>query len=640
MVDQVFETTDAYKELYKESLRKFELSPADLLVHTLAASILDGFSPIGSKESDWQENGAKRTTGMSKSMRIKMYQNARQLVRVESLAQKVIRKFIIHVCGTGPKILLHDSNSGVESRLKKLFPDFSRLAQFVIARTLLHGEYYMLHFPIEESKYGGHPQLRSVIPDLCTKIIRIDDWSDIPIIKGYEFKPLRRIKTKLGKGILPVENVSRFVIHEEMNDGLYGVSLFYTLMKELPRYTDWLQSRQLRAKTDALFLIIRYLKGLSAGETTELPDRPMIIDANMNQEDWKPITAPSGARDASVDGYEFRLRVAQGVGLPEHDVSGNAMYAGQMGREGFPAQLYEYYQNLFDQPLREMVAKTIGISTEELILQWPRVDTRDRTQLVAEVRQLAGERKISRAEVHRRLGYDHDLIEKELEQELIAEGLPAPGGVPMADFTPPVVPVKPEVLPIQQPQIEVTLPSAVTSQPLGLTAENIIDEVPELSMIGIGLDYGYADEGAGVIGGVTLDGTFAVIGELRFSRAPLAEWVATVKNLQVRYPKLNDIWTGKDRPELIDNFKAAGFNVETLFLPQDEEIKTRLEQHTILIHQDCKRVIDALIPQLKELNTQMHSKPAKHHYDAFMYLFLGLTIPQQKEADNEARETD
>jgi len=412
-----FENIHSYHDLYLESLKGRDLSPVDVLLCELVGGLLGGaekIAPVGSREADWaSEEGTDY--GLTYSERNTMYDQADRLLRAEPMMLNAHKRFLIHICGKGPRVELakiDGKDHPLAKRLKTLFPDFPSLAQYIVSYTLKFGELFALHLPIENNGLG-RPAYELLTPNRCRKIHVKTPAALRSKVKAYNFPALRKATSFEGKaGFMPPDAVTMFRVHEDLNDGLHGLSLYYVAAKEITRYTDWLHSRGLRARANSVFLILRALKGAGSGGKHEIPDKPMIIDTNMGKEDWKPIEASGSARDASSDGHEFRVRATQGTGLLEPEITGDPQFMAQT-RQGYSTRLYEYYQRAFDHPLKQFIATSLGLpDTTEIILTWDFVDPRERTARVTEGATLARDRLISRAAVHRRLGYDHELMER------------------------------------------------------------------------------------------------------------------------------------------------------------------------------------------------------------------------------------
>lgn len=645
---------EEYDRIVGAAIKGKDLDISDLLVYLMGRRLIGGAlpePPAGTIESEWNSSWL----GMPASQRQRMYRVARQLLN-DGLAWNVLRKYIINICGNGVglKLLVKEgSKTHVHPRswvAKEVFPNFSGLVRMIIAQTLIHGELYAIHLPVTGSLTGMRPQLRLVRPDLLEEIVLADRWSLTPVVRGYRFRGLEKLKG-LQDGIVPADIVTRFVIHEEINDGIHGISLFYQLARELPRYEDWLAQRSFKARADNLALFIRYLKGAKGGKKHELPDRPMIIDAHLDAEKWDVLNFASSSRDAITgDGYEFRLRLAQAVGLPESEVTANAQFAAQMGRNGFPVHLFEYYQHVFDYPLRLMVARTIGCDIENVILEWPRVELRDRSQVVNEVTSLEHDHMISRAEVHRQLGYNHELNEKEIQDEMKEEmgGMsdmgPAPTGSlgNLGNLAGLSLPTTPSPSPTIPTGAEVTLPSSVPPESfagklialggksvLGLTVDDITDEIPKLKVVAAGADYGYSLGGAMVFGGLTENGDLIVFGESTFHRVPSEGWAKVLDDVRKRFPELKRVYTGSDEPELTDTLKAHGYEAVAKHIGT---ARTKIlldafrKDHRVRIYYKCVELLSDLFPAQVDEIAGMHTSSGGRpdHRDAFRYLFIGL----------------
>ena len=647
------ESVNSAQDLYLKSMRGQELSPADALSFGLIESLLGATtptSPYGSRESDWvDEEGSDY--GLTYAERNDMYKQTDRLLRADPMMLNAHKQFMTHICGNGPSLSLMKSEDGsphpLTKRLQLLIPDFPSLARFIISYTLKFGELFAIHFPIEGSELG-RPAGELFTPNKCRKIHTKTPTALRSRILYYNFPMLRStVATNGKKGYVPADAVTMFKVHEDLNDGLHGLSVYYVAMREIPRYVDWLHSRGLRARANSVFLILRSLKGMKSGDKHELPDQPMIIDTNAAMEHWDKIEATGSARDASSDGHEFRMRAAQGTGLAEPDISMDAQYGAQI-KQGYATKLYEYYQNVLTQPLRSFVGKTIGLDPgrwNEIIVGWDFVDPRERTALVTEGSTLARDRVISRAAVHRRLGYDHELIERELKAELTQEAAPMepspmlPFGPTSLGSTPLVAPTQAPTLPVPpvieaEQAIEKALPSGMLSSAgvvdTGMLPEDVSEAAQMPSPVKLGIDYGYAKNGAIVIGGPTPTG-FSIVGEIWLHRAPLtgeASWEETLKELKETFPELVDVFVGSDAPEIVDLLKSLGFNVETFKQPIPEAVEKikayRANGGKFAIHPRCKRLVSELFPNTQDEAAGSHVAASNDFFDALRYLFTGV----------------
>lgn len=638
--ERQFEKIGTFRDAYFDSLRGQEFEPEELLAHALLGSLLtsnDITSPEGSRESDWEAEGGAEY-GLTRGQRVTIYKQMDRLLRSDPLMQNAHRIFNIHICGKGPWVKLHDLDGEkhpLTDKLENLIPDFPAEARFIISNTLKFGELYVVHLPITGNPLG-RPAYEILSPGRCLKIHTKSPKVLRPKITAYNFPILKKEKTELGAGIIPREAVTFFRIYEDLNDGLHGLSIYYVASKELTRYTDWLNSRQLRAKADSIFLILRQMTGKTAGKKTDLPERPSVITTNRAKEDWKTIEAGGNARAASADGYEFRIRVAQGLGLPEHEVTGNAQYAAQMGRS-YPTLIYEYFQSVFTMPLKQFVATTLGIPTREILIVWPYVDTQERAARVTEVMQLADKRIISRAELHRRLEYDHDMIELELKAELAEQAAMIAPTVPLGMGLTPVAPtpVLPPVgeapvappggeIPLEEggPVIESSLPGASV---LPFETKEI-EGTPNV----LGIDYGYSHNGA-VLLAESGNHVLNVLGEIRLRRTSLQgeqSWQSTLESLQEKYPGLEAADVGSDLPELTALLDKIGFDTHKHKIAQEETIAKMKELSDggwmFVIHPRCTRLLNELMPEQADIEAQGHIGVTNDFFDAFRYLIEGI----------------
>jgi hypothetical protein len=690
----------------REAIRNGDVTPEDVMFYGAMQKIVGsaGLSdrmtyPSGSGSSDWGSN--QTVNALDDIGRAKMFRQGRELARDDSLAGNVLMKYMVYLCGAGPAVELRKT-VGEDSKLiphpkqevfDELFPDpieASARVRLLIAETLKTGNIFCLHLPLESgflSKLGeesyGYPQMRAIQPDLVTKINRTDQWSFTGPPADYQLSP--QFKSAFPRGRLPAENVTHMRIFHELNDSIWGLSLFWTLSKEYMRYIDWLEQRTLKSRADNLVFLIRMREGAKSLQKFELPAKPMGIEINKDKEDLKTLSMAGGSgRDASDgDGYEFRLRLAQGVHLPENEVSENAQYAAQIGKYGFPAKMFEYLQVTLDAPLRRIFAKTIGVSPKDVIVRWPRVDTRDRASVVQELSTLEKDGDISKKEVRRTLGYSDDNVQERQEELAMNMGAPgglgatsafgmpsgglgglfgggglgapaasAPGTSPVSALAPTAAAPRPAVAVKPAPAITgltMKLPAAVRLMAadsafadtlraqqavsgFGVTYEDITSSqlAPDQMTYGtIGCDYGYASEGAAVFGGFDPDGNIWVVGEATLKRVPSSDWVPVIQYVQERYPAITAVLTGSDEPELTDTLSAAGIDAQAKHIGED---RTRIlidaylsGGKRIFVHEECAELLADLFQNAQEMTSGMAtSKGRIDHRDAFRYMMIGL----------------
>lgn len=660
-----FEDGSAEQRALYDYMRGKEMSLPEAMMFSLVSSLIGAAQerlPYGSIASEWDDSPSG---AMSSIKRRQMYVQSRKLVQKDGMVFSVMRKFTVSVCGGGVKLYVRNTNGEragltrkatlgelwLEERIRNVLGDFNKLARLIVAQTFINGDLYALHLPAG-SPGGSHPQLRVVLPDLIDKEKYADGWSLTPSPLAYHARP--------SNAWYDAQEVTAFHVNEELHDGKHGISIPYFLLAELPRYLDWLQQRSLKARSDNLAFVIRYLKNATSLKKRELPSKPMQIDAQMDAEKWDTLTLNSGSsRDAtSGDGYEFRMRVAASLGLPEHLVTANAQYAAQMGKDGFPVALFEYYQDSFTDRLIRMAARTLGCKESDLGLAWPQVDLRDRSARMNEVLQLNKERIISRAEVRRQLGYDSALNDKELAEEtqqdmMVAPQPPAAGG----DFGSLAslgslgsgggglpAPPPPSNMPAGA---SVTLPSGLPlggavppdsfagrlmqvggKSKIGLDTSCITDKLPDLKIVGAGADYGYALGGALILGGLTESGDISIVGEATMMRVDNEGWGKVLDGMRAKYPDLKYIYTGSDEPALTDYLKTKGYISVGKHIGADRTrilIESYLKDHRIEIYYKCRELLSDLFgPQLDQA-TGMHLTGGRpDHSDAFRYLVVGL----------------
>jgi len=659
-----FEDYSIQQRALENYMKGKEMSLSDAMMYSLVSSLLTAASPkvpTGSIESEWDSDNY----AISSIKRKEMYVRSRVLVQKDGMAFSVIRKILVAMCGSaGPNLYVRDTNgdeAGVhkkatpgelwlKERVADLLPSFNKTARLVVGQTLINGDLYALHFPLGGGKTNSHPQLRIVLPDRIVKERYADGWS----LTGPSVQFLAKVGD-VSKWI-NADEVTDFHVNEELHDGRHGISIPYFLLAELPRYLDWLEQRVLKARTDNLALVIRYMNGATSLKKRELPDRPMQIDAAMDAEKWETLNlGGNSSRDAvGGDGYEFRLRLAAALGLPEHLVTGNAQYAAQMGKDGIPVALFEYYQEGFSPGLVTMGARTLGCKESALGLNWGQVDLSNREGRLREVMELHKETTISNKEVCRQLRYDYELNQKEIKEELRTNMMVGPstgtgsefdmsslGMLPSMDVGASPIAANPE-------GANVTLPSGMVlkgavppdsfagrlievggeSAKLGLTTDCIVDEIPKLDVVGAGADYGYALGGAIVLGGLTADGNIIMVGEATMMRVDNEGWGSVLDGMRQQFPGLKEVFTGSDEPALTDYLSKKGYKAEAKHLGEERTrvlVDAFLKAHKIEIYYQCRELLsDMFGPQLDQA-TGMHLTGGRpDHLDAARYLIIGL----------------
>jgi len=669
-----FESDQQIQMAIREAAKNHDFTLDDALFYSEFSRLSGGLfqnAPIGGQsDSDWQSSeGAAEH--MDSAARGKMFRYSRRLVRDESVVWNILMKYIVYICGKGPYIRLRegvDENGNPkphqnESTMDAIYPngEATNLARLLISQVLTNGNIFCLHLPIESPftfEHGeerfGYPQMRPILPDYIHTIVMDDPMALTPIPKIYRlvnsFKSIA-----IPNGLIPAENVTHLRINHEQNDGVWGISLFHRLTKEIMRYVEWLEQKAYKARADNLVYLFRFREGAKSGKKYELPDRPMMIDMNMNKEDVKPISMAQGSRDE--DGYEFRLRLAQAVNLPEHMVTENAQLAAQTGKLGFPTRLFEYYQSCLTPGLQRVFAKTIGCSPEDVIVEWPMVDTRDRSALYQEVSNAEKDRLISKRYARYLLEYPVSMdqeIAEELQDTMAVGGTSTPASSGLSgmfsqssmptlsgDTSAPSIPglsmtlpsamplPKPVVASIDNESLAGRLISMKAESQFGVTYEDIEESLPPaLTLSAIGSDWGYAAEGAAVIGGFNESGDIWIIGEMTFKRVPSEEWGTAFKYAMSKWPSIRKVFTGSDEPELSDSLKKENIETETKHIGEDRSmiiLNSYLAEHKIHIHQDCKELLTDLFPNAIEQMSGMAETKSRHdHRDAFRYLVIGL----------------
>lgn len=704
---EAFADPDLAEKVFLRAIENREMSIPEILLVSMAGSLLSGtmknpeddmfgasagsvtnsypYTPFGSQESEWASTGYQET-GLTESQRAVMWRRSRELATKDGMLFALIRRMVVHTCGKGPWLFAKKPKDAgpaatrryneIEDRRQKLFPYFGKLARLLVWQTFIHGTLPVLHFPVDGfAGTGSRPQVRPLVPDYIKKIHVADGWSLWPVISGCTFDILRGAREDTPNGYVPRKAVTFMSIHEEGNDGIWGLSVPFHIMTELMRYMDWLEQRRLKSRVDNMTLIIRYLESAEQMTKREVPGRPMVIDAPMNKEKWEVLNTASGSsRDSSGgDGREFRLRIAASTGLAEHFVTGDAQYAAQMGKDAFPVSLFEYYQETLEHGMLEMASKTLGCSKEELEIVWPPVDMRDRSSKVSELQSLFKERIISRAQVHRDLGYDHERNERELDDELSAELTAGPSGeaanfgglgmnsglfpggisIPQAGPSMPVgaevtmpsglaMPLKSIWVPQSLGGQNVLMQAAISADSfagkmkliggesdLGISTEAIIEQIPEFKdgstgMV-VGTDYGYAAEGAAVFGGESVSGDLVVVGEATYKRVKSSEQVEVYNRLKSEYPQLKYVFTGSDEPELTDTLNDAGYIAEAKHIGPD---RTRAlvagSGRKVLIHYKCVELLSDLFTDAADRIAGTKVGGRHDHKDAFRYWLVGL----------------
>jgi hypothetical protein len=695
----------------REAMRTGDASPEDVMFYAAMQKIAGGMQtsygdrmayPAGSTSQDFDGN-AQSANPLDEAARARMFRIGRELVRDDALASNVLMKYMVYLCGTGPEVMLKPQKDAEgkyaphpkQEVFDEIYP-FSQGAELVrqlVGSTLKTGNIFALHLPLESNfraaigtEAYGYPQMRAIQPDLVTSIVRTDSWSFTGPPERYKFGGA--LKRAFPQGLMS-ENVTHVRIFQEHNDGIWGLSLFWTLSKEYMRYIDWLEQRVLKARADNLTFLVRMREGAKSLEKYELPSRPMMIEMNKDKEDLKVVSMAQGNAGGG-DAYEFRLRLAQGVHMPESEVSENAQYAAQIGKYGFPAKMFEYLQAALDPALRRIFAKTVGVAPQDVVIMWPRVDTRDRQAIVQEVSTLEKDRDISKREVRRTLGYSAE-NEREIQEELEAAGMSGvpqdlsgmgqpsfglsglfggggaspslPSASPAA--TSPAAPATKAPAPAAAPRaaapaitgMTMSLPASIPMRRLAagdtsfadtlrasgaasdfiITAKDITSEqLPssEMTFGTIGCDYGYAAEGAAVFGGFDSGGNIHVVGEATMKRVPSSDWVPIIKYVQAEFPAITKVFTGSDEPELTDTLRDAGIDAVAKHLGEDRTrvlIQAHLAQgKRIFINEQCTEVLaDLFKTATEEMSGMATSAGRKDHRDAFRYMMIGLLEESQ-----------
>ena len=444
-MSQDFEGPAALDRKLQLALRYGDVTPEDLLYVDLLERITASSASTSNTRRLAFDSQDQTTPGLTEGDRAEMYRQSRFLVRDDSMASNILMKYMVHVTGKNLSVRVALDEEGKQTAAGMAFDaifaegEAEDLVRKIVSGTLVNGNMFALHLPLQSFAVRkvssvdtvGYPQCRVILPELVRQIKRKDSWSVTGPAHGYELTSM--FKKFFPGGTLPADNVTHFRVFQEWNDGLWGISLFWQLAKEMPRYIDWLEQRALKSRVDNMTYLFRMRKNAESGKKYEFPERPMIIDINKETEDVKPVNMGQGSSGTSPDALEFRLRLAQAVHLPEPDVSEDPSRAAQLGQLGFPARMYEMIQTMLTNPIKRLFAKTVGCRPRDIILEWPRVDTRDRARVVTEVSGLEKDGTISKAQVRRVLDYNEKINTAEIQEQL-TQGMTGQAGPAMPDF--------------------------------------------------------------------------------------------------------------------------------------------------------------------------------------------------------------
>ena len=643
-----FEGKDAYLEILKEVVHGRDMGVADVVALRFASELLGaGKDPYQSRGVDWTEVGGRASEqGLTYGQRLEMYRRARKFVRNDPMAGNLQRLMLAHMMGRGFEITLR-SDDGKEhpmvNRLKVYYERDGGPERFfrkVFAHVLINGTMYLVHLPLDGEKGLGRPRCRIVLPDRLQDTIEGDRWAVNSVTKALQFDCL---SGEVKDGWMPGDAVTPCHILADWDDGQYGLSFYYWLLKEMPRYIDHMNIREDAARAEAMMLFVRYLKNLEGGTFREVPMKSGVMDAHMEAEKYEVLQRTGGARDAQADADEIRNRLTQGQPFPAPMLTGDLRLAAQLGVMGFPTQVIELFQMDFEPCIKEGVAKRIGCKPDDVVPHWPFVDMRERSKVITELVQMSDKKLIDRRVVHRRAGYDHTDVEAGLAKEK-ADSVAQAGQIAGVSEQSPLgrtigLPEAPGVV----PQTPISLPSSTTESPnveLSLPAGLWAAEDPwvsfEITKTGeiegemfAGLDAGYAGGGALAIGG-TSGMSIVTIGELTAERLPVSgpnSWVAWLTKLKDQFPRLNTIYVSKDDPELIDAVTEAGFHVVGV-QESEEESQALIEQYIedggrLEVNEVATRVIGDLDPGERDAKAGMHLGGGRHHRDAWRYMVVG-----------------
>jgi len=643
-----FESSDRNLQLLTAAIGGKQLGVAEVVGLKLAVDMMA--SDGQGRSSEWMDVGSPTDQGLTRGQRLEMYKRARKFVRVEPLAGNLQRLMMTHVAGRGFYVGLKPQKNGDPHTLQPRFEAYfgenndRRLRFFrqIIAHTIINGSTYAVNFPMRGAVGKlGRPGCKILLPDYLADVNVGDGFAINSTTEDYRFPPLteQAIKEGLTDGWIPKDAVTEFHILKDFNDGKHGLSFYIWLLKTFPRYIDFLDLRANAMRAEQFMLFIRSLKGIEGGAFREIPLRSGILDVNAEQEDYNLLQANSKARDATADGDEVRSRMTQSQPFSEPVLTGNPKYGAQVAALGFPGPVMEMFQDEFTVSLQELVAKRTGCREEDVLVSWPFTDRAERAKIVTELNAMRASKDISRKAMHRRLGYNAELIAAELlgekQQELTDAATLLPGAAapappaasPLGRTVMPAMPSIPLAGAPVEPSVEFNIPESLATASITIPFETIAEGTIKGEMIA-GIDAGFK-EGAIVLGGT--DGTdILVIGSVEVFDLPKegeTSWRSTLEKLQELFPRLRTVYVSADDPELVEMMKTLDLEVHVMQIGDDDataELETYIESGGVIhISEQADRLISALQPGERDAAAGTHLKEESHAREAFKYLAIG-----------------
>lgn len=653
-----FDGRDLYREMMREAVHDKDLTPMDVFVLSTAMEMLGG---TGEREQTWVEAGTVSEGGLTRSQRQEMYRRARKFARNDPMGANLLRLLLTHIAGRGFDVHLRASpltkrEHPLQHRVTAYFGSTARMLMYmrkIIAHTLVNGELFAVNGPVDPAPGIGRPRKRLLLPDFMEGERLGDEFALNPVMLGWRFTPLANDPTlEPYGGWVPPGCVTRFTVHADWNDGVHGISSYYWLMKEMPRYTDLMDIRENTARAEQLVLYIRYLTNTAGGGFHEIPLRSGVMDENAEGVKWDNLSPTGKGRDATSDFDEIRNRLTQAQPFPSPMLTGDLRYAAQLGIMGFPTQVLEQYQDGFTVDIQRHVAITVGCEEEDVVVSWPFVDMRDRTKIIGELVDGIEKKVLPRKVYHERAGYDHEEMEAQLaaereedlrktgsivSAETIAPGATSPlgrslgsalaglgtPGAAIATGTPATAaPVS------SSPRVEMSLPASVTSS----KRADFIEEKGAIleGEMALGVDTGYALGGAIAVGGLR-GKDIVVIGEVKTERLQVTGEVSLVSvcnDLRKRFPRLTTAYVSKDAPDATHALQEDGWTVYPI---QESEATTwqRIGEWEaaggrVVVSDRAPMIQGELDPDERDAKAGMHVTSGEHVRDAFRYLASGL----------------
>ncbi len=441
----------------KKSIKK-QQEEAEIRLHTAymnrVADLLQSLPTFAkdADESEWSalDTGKRLYTEQDIT---DMQNKAIELYYTDPGARGIIDTMVNFVIGSEAHVTPVDENP----KVKEWWGEFCRVNKFdmrlkeLVRRCFRDGESFLRFFKNKIRR--NVPLVRFVEPDKIKDPqgkhsygIEVDE-DDVEDVKAYY---LMNAKTNTAKRVKADD-----IIHTKINvdsNVKRGVSFLVGIAKYIVKYGGWLDDRIQLNKIRAMFNMIIKVTGISPTSFGEKFD-DVTGKSQLSGSIAKKKVPKSGsvlvstpgvdyeyknlnvhAEDTGKDGRLIELQVAKGTNLVEYVVradSSNSNYSSTMVSESPMVKMFEAWQDIFKEPVKEIYTKVIEIGIK--LRRIPRGSSTECEANFAALihRQIKDETEayvlqilnhiVSKKTISEKFGYDYEAelkqIKKEMEEE-------------------------------------------------------------------------------------------------------------------------------------------------------------------------------------------------------------------------------